>query len=310
MKPQKILTVIAIALLALLLTGCGPTLKEKIAEVQVSSTITTADVVELLELEGLEVKKQKPTEAFLEKWPDAEVYKVGGENLLLMQPFEGSLNNRYSLVRELEWDIRATYSYESYQEILNAYKPEVGIYAPGNWFGGKNIIALYVNYFSEDALNDKDFEYGSETRDAVKKVFRAGINNMQTEHYTKAGENFAVTAHMNFYQTPYSFEEPYKGTQYDVYLESEIEIQFFDEVLEKYSGKELQYKITGPQIGSKQSGSSGTTTVRQVVKKTEKDDYIIYKPHTGPIQYEVTVTIGDDITETLIVGREGTEAAG
>ena len=307
MKRHKILTIITIALLMLLLTGCGPTLEERIAEVQAKNTITTADVVELLKLEGLDVKQQTPTAEFKNKWPDAEVYKVGGENLILIQTFEGSLNERNSFVREMEWDIRTTYSPEVIQNILNAYKPDGGIYAPMNWYGGKNIVALYVNYYSAEALEENDFEYGLDSRNSVKKVFRVDINDMRKNNYTTVGENFAVTAYMDSYQTPYSYDKPYKGTQYDFYLESEIELQFFDDVLEQYQGSDLEYKITGPKIGSRQSGQTGHTNVREQLTVTMKDENIIHVPHTGPIQYEVTVTIGDDITETLIVGSEGAE---
>ena len=309
MKHHKILIMITIAFLTILLTGCGPTLEEKITEVQAKNMLTTTDVIDLLELEGVEVTPQKPTTEFRNKWPKAELYKVGGENLLLIQTFEGSFNERNSLVREMEWDIRTTYSPEAIQNILNAYKPDGGIYAPMSWYGGKNIVALYVNYYSAEALEKNGFEYGMDSLDIVKNVFQVDINGMRKNNYTAVGKNFAVTAYMDSYQTPYSYEEPYKGTQYDFYLESRIEIQFFDDVLEQYQGRDLEYKITGPEIGSRQTARTGHTDVKERLNITMKDENVIHVPHTGPIQYEVTVTIGDDITETLIVGTDGTDSS-
>ena len=61
MKHHKILIMITIAFLTILLTGCGPTLEEKITEVQAKNMLTTTDVIDLLELEGVEVTPQKPT---------------------------------------------------------------------------------------------------------------------------------------------------------------------------------------------------------------------------------------------------------
>ncbi|MBE6113305.1 MAG: hypothetical protein E7195_09915 [Peptococcaceae bacterium] len=75
MKPGKVLTILTIALLALFLTGCGPTLEEKIAEVREKNNITTADVIDLLELEGVEVEKQKPGSDIHESWENVEIYK-------------------------------------------------------------------------------------------------------------------------------------------------------------------------------------------------------------------------------------------
>lgn len=333
MKPQKILTVIAIALLALLLTGCGPTLKEKIAEVQASSTITTADVVELLELEGMEVKPQKPGYAINENWKNVAIYKVEGENLLILTQFGGKPWERNQKLQELELNDRWAWfgfyaveesSVESIRRVTEQLKPETGYYSASRIFNYKNVIAVYVpckpigneiNMSEENKLAFyEQLETIQETTNHVCRVFWQDLCGMTIEEHTTAGKYMDVTLKVHFYGSPYEHKE---RVMYEFFEKSDVMIELHEDIAEQYSEEAVKIECRGPLEGPIARGGSRGLTVGEIYNTRSytldaSRENVGYgkEPYAGPIQYEVTLTIGDGITETLIVGSEGTEAAG
>lgn len=322
MKPQKILTVIAIALLALLLTGCGPTLKEKIAEVQASSTITTADVVELLELEGLEVKLQKAGYAIHKSLKGVNVYKLDGENLLFLINFDGAPWERDNYLSDLglryAWYWGSDAKTEQICSIVQEFKPETGNYSIGYDFAYKNILAVYVTYLgvteemSRDEISEK-LDIAAATTGKVRKVFLEDMNDMQTSEYTADGQYFTAKVTSYFSQVPYEYDS---RLMY-IYLEdSKCTVFLNEDIAEQYQGQKFEICFKGPLEGpAASSGSHGLggtidNTMSFALGSSREHTGYSKEPYAGPIQYEVTLTIGDGITETLIVGSEGEEAAG
>lgn len=332
MKRRKILTILTIALLTLLLTGCGPTLEEKIAEVQAKNTITTADVVELLELEGLDVKAQKPGAAINENWKNVAIYKVEGENLLILTQVGGKPWERNNKLRELElndrwaWFGDGAYAVEEnfvepIKRVTEELKPETGYYTASRIFNYKNVLAVYVSYMPiGDAKNmTKDemlalyekIEANQKISSRVQRLFWQGLCGMKIEEHTTSGNYADVTLHMRFYEQPYNHKE---RIMYEYFEQSDIFIELHDDIAEQYSEESIKIECRGPLAGPIARGGSRGLTVSEIHSTRSftldaSRENIGYgkESYTGPIQYEVTVTIGDDITETLIVGREGEE---
>lgn len=332
MKPRKILTVLTIALLTILLCGCGQTLEEKIEEVQAKNTVTTADVVELLELEGMEVKPQKPGYAINENWKNVVIYKVEGENLLIMTQFGGTPWERNKKLQELELNDRWAWfglgyaeksPAESIKHVVEQLKPDVGYYSSSRVFNYKNIIAVYVPYMPIDSVENmteeeriaiyKQLEVIQEITNRVCRVFWQDLCGMTIEEHTTAGKYMDVTLKVHFYGSPYEHKE---RVMYEFFEKSDVLIELHEDVAKQYSEKEIKIECRGPLDGPIANGGSRGLTVgaiystRSYMLNASRENVGYGKePYTGPIQYEVTVTIGDDITETLIVGREGAEAA-
>ena len=86
-------------------------------------------------------------------------------------------------------------------------------------------------------------------------------------------------------------------------------------MVKPYTGQEFSIRCKGPLEGpfadSGSRGISGTIDNALSFSLGASNENTGYgkEPYTGPIQYEVTVTIGDDITETLIVGTEATDSS-
>ena len=332
MKRHKILTIITIAVLTLLLTGCGTTLEEKIAEVQAKNTITTADVVKLLELEGLEVKQQKPGAAINEKWKNVAIYKVEGENLLILTQFDGKPWERNNKLRELELNDRWAWfgdgayaveenSVESIKRVTEELKSETGYYSASRIYSYKNVIAVYVSYMpigdaknmTEDemlALHEK-IEENQKISSRVQRLFWQDLCGMKTEKHTTAGNYVDATLHMRFYGQPYSHKE---RIMYEYFEKSDIFIELHEDIAEQHSEESLKIECRGPLAGPIARGGSRGLTISEIYNSRsftldDSRENIGYgkEPYIGPIQYEVIITIGNDITETLIVGSEGTE---
>ena len=94
-----------------------------------------------------------------------------------------------------------------------------------------------------------------------------------------------------------------------------LEEKINEEMVKPYTGQEFSIRCKGPLEGpfasSGSRGISGTidNELSFSLGATNAETGYGKEPYTGPIQYEVTVTIGDDITETLIVGTEGTDSS-
>ncbi|MBQ3508947.1 MAG: hypothetical protein IJA90_02845 [Peptococcaceae bacterium] len=324
MKPRKVLTILTIVLLALFLTGCGPTLEEKIAEVQAKNTITTSDIVDLLELEGVEVVKQKPGTDIHELWEGVEIYKLDGEGLLLLTTFDGypwDADNhlyRLELGNRMDWMIEDKHMPEPIKAAVEKLKPDNIDYWYGRIWTYKNMQAVYVPAIPErlEDMSSEDYQEHmdgyAEKIEPVNRVFKEYLLNIQTEEYKADGEYFDAEI------TSYLSEVPYEYNDRLIYIylaDSKCLIELNEEMVKPYTGQEFSIRCKGPLEGpfasSGSRGISGTIDNELSFSLGASNAETGYgkEPYTGPIQYEVTVTIGDDITETLIVGTEGTDSS-
>ena len=324
MKPRKVLTILTIVLLALFLTGCGPTLEEKIAEVQAKNTITTSDIVDLLELEGVEVVKQKPGTDIHELWEGVEIYKLDGEGLLLLTTFDGypwDADNhlyRLELGNRMDWMIEDKHMPEPIKAAVEKLKPDNIDYWYGRIWTYKNMQAVYVPAIPErlEDMSSEDYQEHmdgyAEKIEPVNRVFKEYLLNIQTEEYKTSGEYFDTKI------TSYLSEVPYEYNDRLIYIylaDSKCLIELNEEMVKPYTGQEFSIRCKGPLEGpfasSGSRGISGTIDNELSFSLGASNAETGYgkEPYTGPIQYEVTVTIGDDITETLIVGTEGTDSS-
>ncbi len=324
MKQHKILTIITIAFLTMLLCGCGPTLDEKIAEVREKNTLTTTDVIELLELEGVEVEKQKPGSDIHALWKGVEIYKLDGEGLLLLTAFDGypwDADNylyRLELGNSMDWMTEEKYMPEPIKAAVETLKPDNIDYWYSKIWTYKNMQAVYVpaiparqEDMSLEEYRERMNSY-AEKIEPVNRVFKEYLLNIQTEEYKASGEYFDAEITSYLSEVPYEYNDRLMYT----YLEdSKCLIQLNEEMIKRYIGQELSIRCTGPLEGPfADSGSRGISgTIDNVLSFSlgASNENIGYgkEPYTGPIQYEVTITIGDDITETLIVGTGGTDSS-
>ncbi|GEM_PF-1687487 len=314
MKQKQFMAVMLVCLLMLLLTGCGQsmTLEEKVAEVQGKNEITTQDVVQLMKLEGLSVEKQKVSAEFAELCPDTEVYKVNGDNLLLMKATEATLNDRREVFEELGWYNIAKY-YDTTEETLSLlkqlekdYQPEDGTYQFGITGSVKNIVVYQVPVVNETKAVEEQIKEYTVITETIRKVLQEDIKGMQTYHPATVGKDIQVLATIHTYQMPYTTG---KITQYDYYLSTDFELRLSDEVMEKYKGQEFRAEVKGPleHLHYLSNGSTGCTgnldevNDNTISMELGNNSEVSYEVYTGPIQYEVTFSVGD-ISETLIVG--------
>ena len=267
MKPRKVLTILTIALLALFLTGCGPTLEEKITEVQAKNTITTSDIVDLLELEGVEVVKQKPGTDIHELWEGVEIYKLDGEGLLLLTTFDGypwDADNhlyRLELGNRMDWMMEEKHMPEPIKAAVEKLKPDNIDYWYGRIWTYKNMQAVYVPAIPErlEGMSSEDYQEHmdgyAEKIEPVNRVFKEYLLNIQTEEYKADGEYFDAEITSYLSEVPYEYNDRLMYT----YLEdSKCLIQLNEERIKPYIGQELSIRCKGPLEGPfASSGSRG-----------------------------------------------------
>ena len=324
MKPGKVLTILTIALLALFLTGCGPTLEEKIAEVREKNNITTADVIDLLELEGVEVEKQKPGSDIHESWENVEIYKLDGEHLLFLVEYNGYPWDKDNYLYDLNlgdgwaWMMDDTQN-EPVTNAKKMFKPDNMEYWYSQRWMCKNMIAVYVpalsvipegTEVSAEVMKERQQQM-KQTTEPLKKVLNEYIRGVQTTEYTASGKYFDAHHTLHYAETPYEYND---RMMYEFYENSDILVSLHDDIAEQCSEEEIKIECRGPldsPFGEKTRGVGGTINNVWSYSLDASGANIGYgkESYTGPIQYEVTVTIGDDITETLIVGTEGTDSS-
>ncbi len=324
MKQHKILTMGIIVVLTLLLTGCGPTLEEKITEVQAKNMLTTTDVIDLLELEGVEVEKQKPGSDIHESWEGVEIYKLDGEHLLFLVEYNGYPWDKDNYLYKLNlgdnwaWMMDDTQN-ESVTNAKKMFKPDNMEYWYSQIWMCKNMIAVYVpalyvipegTQASAEVMEERQQQMTG-TIEPLKKVLNEYIRGVQTTEYTASGEHFDVQHTLHYAETPYEYNDK---MMYEFYENSDIMVSLHDDIAEQCSEKEIKIECRGPldsPFGEKTRGVGGTINNVWSYSLGASGANIGYgkEPYTGPIQYAVTITIGDDITETLIVGTEGTDSS-
>ncbi len=324
---KKFRMFVMLMMLTLLLSGCGQTQEEKIAEVQEADAITTADVVELLEYRDLTVEKQTPSDAWMEQWPEIEIYKIDGEGLLLMQATEGMpLYQRDKLVQELDWAFWG-YRYDSTEsaalnQLLTDFVPETGFYAYSHAWEAKNIIACYVPYFDMEQPEEGDVQTEEEqlaaiemikeitaSSNRVKAVFYEDINGMEVKDSRAEGQHFTLNPQISYFQVPFEVDGK---TTYDLFYEVQARVTLHEDAAEQWRGQDAKVEIQHEKAGigaTKRAGTSGT--FEELFEGDREyaaviDDRFIVGPQPQEmLEFQVIVTVGDyvetfDVTLDLL----------
>ena len=304
-------------MLSMVLVGCGEvTLEEKTAKVQKANTIAVQDVIDLMELEGLEVTKLA-TDAELEKrWSDAVLLKVNENHYVALKSFEENLHNRKSVMREIGWQggFGRTNSYpgESLSAVEYIGYEYIGYdtkqWIPSAEYCGKNIVALALPVYPENVaeLSEEEqyalLEEISETSSGIQRVFYNDINGMITETIAMSSDNFTVEAVLYYYATG-MIDESSKGkpVYYDARTWLKGSITVSDAIMEQYEGEQYKLKLEHPE-GWKYGGGFVSTSSdldkednQLEFPNTQTAEIIGQAPEGAPV-YKLTI---GDITETF-----------
>ncbi len=323
-------------LLTMLFMGCGQTQEEKIAEVQEANTITTADVVELLEYHDLTVEKQTPSDAWMEQWPDVEIYKINGEGLLLIQATEGlHLYQRDKLVQELDWNFWG-YRYDSTESILlnqllTDFAPETGFYAYCFPWEAKNVIACYVPYYNaeypgDSVTTEEDvdawmamMEEALAPAEQVGAVFQEEINGIEVKRSRAEGQHFTLNTQISYFQVPLEVDG---NTSYDLYYEMQAYITAHEDTAELFKGQEAKVELKTVKVGSgathsrSESGTFEELFVNRLDTDVEINDRFIAAPQPQEtLEFQVVITVGNyveafDITVDIVNSELTLDALG
>ncbi len=304
----------------LLLSGCGEmTLEEKAAKVQKANTITTQDVIDLMELEGLQVETVTPSDTFRNQWPNGVLVKVNGKHYLAMQSFDENLYQREKVLNDIGWD-------NNFFNIIGESKDEVPNvlvvvgrdhinYDDGRWvyattFYGKNIVAYMIYDYSEvytAATQEEMLKVTEEinaVKDPVSRVFYKDINQLITEEIAVESENFKITGTLSYYQTGVTDEQAKREiTYYDAKTWFQGEIVCSDAVWEQYQGEAYEVTLERPDEWEYGSGKAMIgSTLEYEDKKMDipngTTEEILWSEAQGAPIYVLTIQIGD-ITETF-----------
>lgn len=315
-------------LVGMLVGGCGTNLEQKIEAVREKKVLAIQDVADLIQLEGMDIQKQTPSAAFVEKWPDTVIYKVDGKNLLLVQSFEEELWKRDSIFREIGWKGDDFFELERAADVVKQAMTDnplkFGEYRRAEMYRGKNIVAWYVvsgfsmeQVASESIIKSLGWRHMGQyvyymnsrmrwneitaTMKTVEHVFQSDINDLKTEQFEKKGENFIVHATVNHYETPVTVGA---YTMYEYYLDAQFEVQVTEALLEQYRGQEIHVSVKGPLQGSYRTHGASLGTAlneRNIDEITFGGEYGVGgEPCDDTIGFEVTVAVGD-MAETIIV---------
>lgn len=315
MKQKGLIGLVLVCLLVLLLTGCGQTVESKAAYVQEQNEIAVNDVVQLLTLEGLQVDRMEPSGAFAAQFPGVQICRINGDNLLLLKATTGSLYDRNHELASSDWEFY-WYDQEKPSAMLEQVQKDYGLeekkYYSGRGYGAKNIIAGYFTCIAPEFLQETVTKEMQEEKvkevtavtDKVSRVFDYDINGMQEYAVTAEGNYFSVEGTLYYYQTPYTAG---KSTMYDMSTDIHYTATVKDEIFTKYQGQDMTLRIS--QIAGMAGKSAGSRELQTLLDKKSLTGNlndcsdITGQKYAGPIQYEVTFSVGD-ISETVTIGVE------
>jgi len=313
----------AVLILAVGISGClqvgdeSAALSAKIADVRQANTITTQDVVDLMELEGLEVSKVLPSSEFKKYWPNGKLLKVNTAHYVALQSFDENINQREYTMSKTGWKTAWSMQSDKAPTVVQQIGKDYLGMNDGDWitsheFYGKNIVAFVVYAFPEDAAEMTQEEVQAEldkidiVTEGLKRVFYNDINNLVSEKVAAESDNFQITGTVHYYQTGVVDEQsPNKWTYYDARTWLECDIIFSDTIWQQYQGVEYEVRIPDPEDWTYGSRLRTTRSViegadKKVPIPNEKTNEILRKAAEGTPIYELTITIGDgDIEETL-----------
>jgi len=312
MKKRFVITIMMISML--LLSGCGEmTLEEKVAKVQKANIITVQDVIDLMELEGLQVEKVTPSNEFQTRWSEGELVKVNNTLYMAMKSFDENLWERRNAASDMGWSAGFGVDPNDEKNVLSYIGREYMGYDTwvyGSELCGKNIIALLLPIYPDNISElSRDEQYAAlETinadTDILKRVFYNDINGMITQEVSAESENFKINGTLYYYATGVVDENAErKWTYYDARTWLDGEIVCSDAVWNQYQGTEYEVSVEKPDGWVNGGGRSIDRSVLEYADKRlnmpnmNTKDVMWKAPESAPV-YVLTVKIGD-IEETF-----------
>lgn len=188
---KKLWLAMVTLLLLTVLSGCGGelTLEDKITEVQKQEEISTEDVLELMQLDGMAYEVMEPSAAFSEKWPDVTICRIGDTHYLLLSSFVMG-EQRTAAKNECGWwrmaplsetDKNAPFILDQLEQDFAL--EDIDVVHVGDW-DGKNIAGQLIPVIRQDmtreerdVLNERHREIDS----AMNHIFNQYINGEMVE---------------------------------------------------------------------------------------------------------------------------------
>ena len=312
MKKRFVMMIMMISML--FLSGCGEmTLEEKVAKVQEANTITVQDVIDLMELEGLQVEKVTPSNEFQTRWPDGKLVKVNDTLYMAMKSFDENLWERRNAASDIGWSANFGIDPNDEKNVLSYIGREYMGYDTWVYSSelcGKNIIALLLPIYPDNLSElTRDEQYAAlekiaADRDVLKRVFYYDINSMITQEVSAESENFKITGTLHYYATGVVDEKAEREwTYYDARTWLDAELVCSDAVWEQYQGAEYEVSVEKPDDWVNGGGRSIDRSVLEYEDKRlsmpsmSTEDIMWKAPEHAPV-YVLTVKIGD-IEETF-----------
>ena len=308
---------IAVLTTMFLLGGCGEmTLEEKVAKVQKANTITTQDVIDLMKLEGLEVKEVDTDATFHEKWPNAVLVQVNDTHYVALKSFEENLWEREKIRRDMGWESRffvkpddknAAVNYIGYTYVSENSDHWVASYE----LAAKNIVALIVPVYPLDISKKSHTEQLVEIKritainDTLKNIFYNHINAMIQEEILLETENFTISGTLSYYATGIVDKlAEREWIYYDARTWLNCDIVCSDAFMEQYEGMEYKVEVGRPDNWRNSHGNMSSSGILEAEDRSidlpscNTEDVLWSEPEGKPI-YILTITIGDDFIETI-----------
>ena len=314
---KKIWTIVIAVLAALfLLSGCGEvTLEEKMEQVQKANTIKVQDIIDLMELEGLEVNKVATDDTFNKNWPNAVLVKVNDTHYVALKSFEENLWDLKSLRHKIGWQGGIGGSYDEHTAVwyisqyYNLYP--AGIYVYSSEYTAKNIVALVLSLYPDNMAElSIEEQYAvmdelNEVRKGLQRVFYKDINAMIQEDILIETENFTIRGTLSYYATGIVDKlAEREWTYYDARTWLNCDIVCSDAFIEQYEGMEYKVEVGRPDNWRNTHGSMSSGGILEAEHRSidlpscNTEDVLWSEPEGKPI-YTLTITIGDDFTEII-----------
>ena len=308
--------IIAVLATIFLLSGCGEvTLEEKVAKVQKANTITTQDVIDLMELEGLEVKEVDTDATFNENWPNAVLVQVNDTHYVALKNFEENLWDLKSLRRKIGWQGSFGSSFDENNAVryisqyYNLYP--AGIYVYSSEYTAKNIVALVLPLYPDNMAElSPEEQYAvmdklNEVSKRLQRVFYSDINAMIQEEILLETENFTISGTLSYYATGIVDKlAEREWTYYDARTWLNCDIVCSDAFMEQYKGMEYKVEVGRPDNWRNSHGNMSSGGILEAehrgidLPSCNTEDVLWSEPEGKPI-YTLTITIGDNFIETI-----------
>ena len=315
---KKIWTIVIAVLAALfLLSGCGEvTLEEKMEQVQKANTIKVQDIIDLMELEGLEVNKVAADDTFNNNWPNAVLVKVNDTHYVALKSFEENLWDRRNATSKIGWEGGFGSSLDennAVRYIGQKYKTyPTGGYVPSYEYAAKNIVALVLPLYPDNIAElSKEEQYAvmehiNEVSTVIKNVFYYDINGMLSWKVAAESDNFKIDGTVYFYATGVVDEKAEREwTYYDAHTWLDCDVVCSDAIWEQYEGSAYEVRVKDPDGWTYSRGSGSSRSVLEYEDKKlntpncQTHEVLWSAPEKAPA-YEMTITVVD-ITETFLL---------